>query len=162
MRVARRHYVTHIVSGGQTGADQGGLEAARELGLSTFGFMPRGYVTEDGPRRDIAEKFGLRAVSGGYPKRTMENVKAADATVTFGGIDSPGSALTKRCCEDQRKKFMHIFWSPMVGFYNDSGELRRWLIANKVGILNVAGNRESKQPGIQAATKAFLIQTLKT
>jgi hypothetical protein len=35
-----------------------------------------------------------------------------------------------------------------------------WLNNAKITILNVAGNRESKNPGIQVATKNFLIAAL--
>ena len=41
-----------IVSGGQTGADQAAWRAARTAGIATAGFMPLGYLTEDGPRPD--------------------------------------------------------------------------------------------------------------
>lgn len=39
-----------IISGGQTGADQGGLDAGKALGLKTGGLMPKGWRTEAGPR----------------------------------------------------------------------------------------------------------------
>lgn len=37
-----------IVSGGQTGADRGGLLAAMDLGLDWGGWAPKGWRSEDG------------------------------------------------------------------------------------------------------------------
>ncbi|HLZ07124.1 MAG TPA: putative molybdenum carrier protein, partial [Chloroflexota bacterium] len=49
-------YVEKVISGGQTGADRGGLEAAIELGIPHGGFCPKGRKSEDGP---IPEKYQL-------------------------------------------------------------------------------------------------------
>lgn len=38
-----------IISGGQTGADQGGLRAGRLLHLETGGTAPHNWMTEQGP-----------------------------------------------------------------------------------------------------------------
>ena len=74
-----------IISGGQTGADQGGLEAAEKLSLSTGGKMPRGFKTEDGPDPKLASRFGLgELASAEYPPRTRYNVVDSDGTVIFG------------------------------------------------------------------------------
>jgi hypothetical protein len=51
--------VQRIISGGQTGADQAGLEAAERLGIPTGGFMPKGFHTETGPRPVLAARYGL-------------------------------------------------------------------------------------------------------
>jgi Circularly permutated YpsA SLOG family len=47
-----------VITGGQTGADQAGLRAAKAFGIATGGFMPRGFLTEDGPRPDFSELYG--------------------------------------------------------------------------------------------------------
>ena len=49
--------------GGQTGADQGGLRAARACGIPTGGWAPRGWQTEDGPCPALAN-FGLVEIQG--------------------------------------------------------------------------------------------------
>ena len=46
-----------IVSGGQTGADRGGLEAAIHLGLDWGGWAPKGWRAEDGTKR--YKRFGI-------------------------------------------------------------------------------------------------------
>ena len=38
-----------VISGGETGADQGGMEAAIDLGLPTGGTAPPNFRTESGP-----------------------------------------------------------------------------------------------------------------
>ncbi|KKL28978.1 hypothetical protein LCGC14_2369790, partial [marine sediment metagenome] len=74
-----------VISGGQTGADQGGLEAGKELGLETGGTAPLGWKTEDGPQPELLKGFGLReCTQPGYPVRTRRNVLTSDGTVIFG------------------------------------------------------------------------------
>ena len=46
-----------VVSGGQTGADRAGLDAAMVAGLSVGGWCPQGRRAEDGP---IPDRFPLR------------------------------------------------------------------------------------------------------
>ena len=66
--------IERIISGGQTGADQTGLAVAKRLGISTGGYMPKGWLTEDGPRPDLAATYGLEeATTSTYPERTERN-----------------------------------------------------------------------------------------
>ena len=77
--------VERVISGGQTGADQAGLAAAKKLGISTGGYMPKGWRTERGPRPDFAAEYGLQeAATAAYPDRTEQNVIFSDGTVVFG------------------------------------------------------------------------------
>lgn len=54
-----------VISGGQSGVDQAALRAARAAGIPTGGSMPRGFLTEDGPRPDFAELYGLVELDSG-------------------------------------------------------------------------------------------------
>jgi len=45
----RMHSVAKIISGGQTGADQGGLNAGLLLGIETGGTAPPRFMTDAGP-----------------------------------------------------------------------------------------------------------------
>src|SRR5262249_5491583 len=84
-----------IISGGQTGADQGAWRAALKAGLKTGGWMPKDFLTEDGPRPEFAEAYGARELdSAEYRVRTEENVRDSDATIWFGSIDTPGAKTT--------------------------------------------------------------------
>lgn len=141
-----------IVSGGQTGADQGGLEAGRALGLETGGTAPKGWLTEDGPQPELLRSFGLRECTQlGYPARTRRNILTSDATVVFGNVGESGSRLTCDLCRKLGK-----FWAVNPNTAN----LLELLEQHDVKVLNVAGNRESKNPGVQERVKGFLIRAL--
>ena len=87
--------IERVISGGQTGADQAGLAVAKRLGIPTGGCMPKGWLTEAGPRPDLGATYGLEeAETAAYPERTERNVLASDGTVVFGDARSRGSMLT--------------------------------------------------------------------
>lgn len=132
--------VTLIISGGQTGADWGGLLAAADVGIATGGLAPKGYLTELGSNLELA-KFGLvESDSVDYEVRTVHNVLTADATVIFGDyINSDGTKLTIESCIKYQKPYL---------INPDAKTLREWLIEQQVKVLNVSGNRESIAKGI--------------
>src|SRR4051794_28964361 len=89
-----------VVSGGQSGADQGAWRAARDCGIPTGGWMPANFLTEDGPRPEFAELYGaVELASVNYPARTRANARDSDATLWFGDPDSPGGRTTLDACE---------------------------------------------------------------
>ncbi|MFA7359591.1 MAG: putative molybdenum carrier protein [Candidatus Kapaibacterium sp.] len=149
--------INKIISGGQTGADRGGLEAARELGISTGGYCPKGYLTENGPDLTLKE-FGLIEMeTSENNKRTTKNIEISDATVIIGGTDldgmlkSRGSIFTFNTAMKLKK---------LVLVNPDIKTLKDWLNAQNFRILNVAGDRESDSPGIQVRTKEYLLKAL--
>ncbi len=144
-----------IISGGQTGADRGGLDAARALGLRTGGWAPANFMTERGPDPELAA-FGLRA-SGTYEWRTERNVLDAGATIIFGAQPSPGSDLTAECAERHGKPFLRL--DPLAP--DAVSRLSDFIGRVRPGILNVAGHRESVAPGIQAQVSSVLLQALR-
>ncbi|MCD6446738.1 MAG: putative molybdenum carrier protein, partial [Candidatus Marinimicrobia bacterium] len=85
--------MTKIISGGQTGADRAGLDAAMELNIPVGGWCPKGRKSEDGP---IDNKYPLQeTTSGDYRVRTERNVKESDGTLIFTlGKPTGGTALT--------------------------------------------------------------------
>jgi len=89
--------VTKIISGGQTGADRGGLEAAIRCNVPHGGWCPHGRQAEDGV---VPEKYRLREMdSPEYQARTEANVLDADATVIFTqGAPTGGSFETIEFC----------------------------------------------------------------
>ena len=142
-----------IISGGQTGADQGGLEAGKELGLETGGWAPYGWKTEDGPNKPLLEAYGLKmCLKEGYPARTRKNVEDSDLTVLFGRMDSPGSKLTSKLCIALDK---HFAVNPLPNM------LRTLIKKYDVDVLNVAGNRESRSPGLQTYVRRTLVEALR-
>lgn len=138
--------IERVISGGQTGADQGGLMAAKWCGLATGGWMPRGWLTEQGPRPDFRDTYGMKECQvPGYPARTRLNAQWADVTLWFGQGDSRGYYCTLRAAQSNSKLFWyvgrpgaHLTEQTLAGRLRDLG--RRLVI-------NVAGNRESIAPG---------------
>jgi Circularly permutated YpsA SLOG family len=140
-----------ICSGGQTGADQAGLRAARSAGIPTGGWAPRGWATEDGPAPWLAD-FGLvECPEPGYPPRTRANVRDSDAPLWFGDWMTPGGKTTLDACRTEGKPFFLVH----QGVTRPS-QVLEWIEAKGVRVLNVAGNRHSKAPGIGARVERFL------
>lgn len=150
-----------IISGGQTGADQGGLYAARRLGIPTGGYAPYGWITDAGPAPWL-EDYGLveMPVGNEYRQRTIKNVWSSNAVLWFGNPSSPGGTLTVN--EAKRVnvplRVCH-FPNRLMGFEGDVTETGKWITElllvtteperpDYEFTLMVAGNRERKAPGI--------------
>ena len=143
-----------IVSGGQTGADRGALDAALAAGVPCGGWCPRGRRAEDGT---ITARCPLRETpTAEYPQRTAWNVRDSDGTVILhqGRVDR-GTALTERVARRQGRPvlLLDVRTAPPV-------ELATWIEGERIRRLNVAGPRESRAPGLQAAVTAFLREVL--
>lgn len=152
--------LTRIVSGGQTGADRGGLDAAIALGVAHGGWSPKGRRAEDGA---IPPQYLLReAPDRGYRDRTRRNVVDSDATIVLTkGRLTPGSRQTMEMAREAGRPALHVDVSRWPGARGDDiARFREWLEENRIGVLNVAGSRESKAPGLQAKVKAFLVEAL--
>jgi hypothetical protein len=146
-----------VISGLQTGSDQGGVRAAKAAGLETGGTMPRGYLTEDGPRPDFAELYGaVEHESREYPPRTRKNAADSDATIWFGSGDSRGFGCTMNACRAANKPVFLVKTRSIT-----PQQAADWLVANRVAVLNVAGNRESTSPGIGERTEAFMAEVIR-
>jgi hypothetical protein len=151
--------LTKIISGGQTGADQGGLAAGLTLGIPTGGWAPRSWRTERGPMPELAT-FGLQEHStASYKDRTLRNVVEADGTLIFGDIRSTGSGLTVYYCKQMFRPYFAVAWAPGEPV-PDPGGFDVWLEENDVRVLNVAGNRASKASGIAVAVHDYLVAAL--
>ncbi len=149
-----------IISGGQTGADMGGLIAAREADIPTGGTAPAAWLTEDGPKKTLLQSFGLvECAEPGYPARTRTNVLQSDGTLIVGNYDSGGSALTYEIVRESRKAISLLSYPNAAGD-DETERFRQWLQGNGVRVLNVAGNRESTSPGIAEFTRRFLLDAL--
>lgn len=147
----------YVISGGQSGADQAFLLAAKDAGIPTGGTAPRGWRTDEGPAPWLAD-FGLvESQSSFYPARTEANVRAADATVLFGRLDSRGTALTVALCQRHKKPHLHLSWPSSRTPEEAWARLTGFLEQYDARILNGAGNRERTNPGIGAACRALLV-----
>lgn len=150
-----------VISGAQTGADRGALEAALALGTEWGGWVPKGRKAEDGV---VPEKFtALREMqSQDYKRRTWANVRDSQGTVIIcTQPPSGGSELTIRYCHDQDRKLLVRDAKVVIADpFAAAGQLWTWLSENEIKVLNVAGSRESRCPGLQAAVGVMIKNVL--
>ncbi len=150
-----------VVSGGQTGADRAALDAARDVGLQYAGWCPRGGLAEDHPRPPglLTAYPALRecpSVEAGT--RTEWNVRDSDATLVVSLGDptvSSGTALTRQVAARLARPLL-------VARVSDASAVTRWLTELDDRLtLNVAGPRESEEPGLYAAAYPVLRELLR-
>lgn len=161
--------IEKVVSGGQAGVDVAAWDAAVICGIPTGGWMPRGFLTEEGPRPEYAAIYGAREHPiASYPPRTRDNVRMADLTLVMGDVTSPGSILAFRtaaeeflpaigwmegapdrgikvefdCPSSRQRKWK---WFPVVGSVDEAEDL---ILILGPRVVNVGGNRASRAPGI--------------
>ena len=151
--------ITKIVSGGQTGADRGGLDAAIELDFPHGGWCPKGRYAEDGK---IPEKYNQDELySRFYAHRTEQNVIGSDATVIFTyGQPRGGSLRTAQFANTHNKPYI---WIDMRNDNHTAAEtLILWLneLRNSQVVLNVAGSRGSSYPDLQQRVCEIVIKVL--
>src|SRR5262245_48658602 len=143
-----------IISDGQTGADMGGLLAARELGIETGDIAPKGWLTENGPKEVLLRSFGLsECEKEGFPARTQRNVADSSGTLLVSEYETNRSRLTFEVATQLSKPLFLVAF----GKFGNVQDFRRWLEEHQIQVLNVAGNRESQSPGIAEFTRQFLL-----
>lgn len=146
-----------IVSGGQTGADRAALDVALALGLPVGGWCPKDRRAEDGA---IPERYPLtETMEPDYETRTCRNVEDSDGTLilNLGELDG-GTALTAAHARKIDKPCLIAALEEGI----EPAQFRAWLEAHRIAVLNVAGPRESKRPGVYAAAVRCLDMLLRT
>jgi len=135
--------ITKIISGGQTGADRGALDAAIRLEMDHGGWIPKGRLTEDGP---LADTYRLIEMStGAYPDRTEKNIIVSDGTliISYGSLTG-GLKLTWKLAEKHKKWCLHVNLTDMPIFLAAT-HVCNWVFKNTINVLNVTGPRASKE-----------------
>ena len=134
-----------IISGGQTGADQAAWRAAEAFGVPTGGWMPEGFLTEDGPRPEFAERYGAAELpretatppgpnrTSRTPTRPSGSARRRPRPPRRRSRRVTGSA--SRACRSTRAR-------------RSSRRTSRLDRGKQIKTLNVAGNREAEEPGI--------------
>lgn len=145
--------VRKIISGGQTGVDRVALDVAIELDIECGGWCPKDRRAEDGR---IDHRYPLRETpSPDYAQRTEWNVRDSDGTLIIAREAlTGGTALTRRFVRRHHK-------SCIVVNPNDEAAVARigqWLEDEGICTLNIAGPRESQDPGIGEAAATLLRQ----
>ena len=107
-------------------------------------------MTEDGPAPWLGERHGLVEIASSRPAvRTKMNVEAADGTVWVGLVGTPGAKATLNAAVAAGLRPFITNPAPE--------ELREWVDRRAIRVLNVAGNRASKNPGVAAQVRDLLI-----
>jgi hypothetical protein len=152
--------IERIVSGGQTGADRAGLDAAITRGIPHGGWCPKGRKAEDGP---IPEIYNLTETEGAsYLARTERNVKHSDGTVIFTiGVLAGGSARTADFARRHRKPWVHLDLSQLSD-QEAAAALASFIEQHDIRTLNVAGSRGSSHPDIGDRTFAVVSAVLRS
>ena len=151
-----------IVTGGQTGADRAALDWALANGVACGGWCPLGRWAEDGV---IDARYPLRETPELNPaQRTEWNIRDSDGTLilSLARCLVGGTRLT----EDLAKRLVkpHLVLSKTEGDLSMQAEvLLRFIAANDIAVLNVAGPRASGEPDlagyVAALLDAALVQT---
>ena len=143
--------IEKIISGGQTGVDRAGLDAAMEAGIPVGGYCPRGRLAEDGT---VPERYPLIEMnSERYASRTEKNVVESDGTLVLNiGALSDGTKATVDFAKEHKRPCLVVQLDGAPSLL----DCRDWIREHGIRILNVAGPRESKRPGIRLQAWGFL------
>lgn len=147
--------VRQVVSGGQTGVDRAALDVAMELELPCGGWCPKGRLAEDGT---IPPRYPLRETpSAQYAQRTEWNIRDSDGTLVLSlGEISGGTAQTVAYAARIGKPCLVLdLLQPLT-----PETALAWVTAHQIQVLNIAGPRESKSPGVYAKAVTFLRRVL--
>ncbi len=138
-----------VISGGQTGVDRAALDVAMKWGFPYGGWCPAGRWAEDGC---IPDQYLLRVTPDSNPaQRTVWNVRDSDGLLILGRVEgSEGSRLARKTAEA---------WNRPVHCAEVEAPVEpiiQWLRTWEFSSVNVAGPRESEQPGVYAWAFEFL------
>lgn len=140
-----------IISGGQTGVDRAALDVALAKGIPCGGWCPRGRLAENGKIPDcypLTETPHRRC-----RERTEWNVRDSDATLILAtGKLTGGTKLTEFFARQMGKPCFRVDFADPV----DVDWLKEQLVSNEIQVVNIAGPRESTEPGIYQKTVDYL------
>ncbi len=149
--------IKKIISGGQTGADIAGIDAAISCKVPYGGWLPKGRKAENGIVPENYTQFQVMT-KGGYPKRTEQNVIDSDGTIIFTyGKLAGGSSLTKKFAVKNKRPWLHI---DLDAEKNPSSVIKNWVIDWDIKVLNIAGKSASKAPQIYNDVKEIISTVL--
>ena len=148
--------IEKIVSGGQTGVDRAALDVAIDFHLDYGGWCPSGRRAEDGK---IHRRYGMAETpSADYDQRTEWNVRDCDGVLILArGTLRGGTMLTKRIARKLGRPCL-------VANPNNPADIERvilWLSVKAIKTVDIAGPRESQEPGIYEDSRNFLTELIK-
>ena len=122
--------------------DRAALDVALKHGIECDGWCPAGRLDEFGR---IPDRYTVQELqAGGFDERTMQNVKDSDGTVIiYPGKLAGGTEQTVRFCVELQRPHQLIDASKLSA--EDGAKLiSDFVRENQIGILNVAGSRQSE------------------
>jgi len=140
----RRPVLRRIVCGGQTGVDRAALDAALAAGFACGGWCPKGRQAEDGL---LPEHYPLIETDSADPaQRTELNVRDSDATLIITSLPLCGGTRLAAEIADRLGRPVSVIDVDSTGLDAAIDQVCRFLIAHRIGTLNVAGPRDSEAP----------------
>ena len=140
-----------LVTGGQSGVDRAVLDVALDLHLPCGGWCPRGRWAEDGI---IEARYPLRETPlDRVIQRTLWNMRDSDGTPILARLRPRGGSTVRSHSIAARRPRLLV---------DPEGEravhrVIRFVRSNGIAILNVGRPRETEDPGIYRAARAFLL-----
>lgn len=112
-------------------------------GIPHGGWCPKGRKALDGP---LDAKYLLNETPASYLQRTEWNVRDSDATIVFtlAAAVTGGSRKTIEFARKHKKPCLHFHKGTL------DAEINGFIETHRPKLLNIAGSRESKEPGIYA------------
>lgn len=102
-------------------------------------------------------RYQLRETeSRNYRQRTRRNVVDNNATLILNLGELVDGSLATRQFAEQANKPVCVVALDADDLEAEVQRVRGWLAAHTIAVLNVAGPRESKRPGIYSRAVAFL------
>ena len=146
--------IRKIISGGQTGADRAALDTAIKFNMPHGGWVPAGRKAEDGVIPPVYHMDEMP--TDDYARRTEQNVRDAQATIIIArGPLEGGTLLTRELALTLNKPLCHIDLDDMDEF-QAAMMLQDFLRSYPVQVVNIAGPRASRDPGIYWSVKGIL------
>lgn len=146
-----------IIAGGQTGVDRAALDWAIAQGVRHGGWCPKGRRAEDGI---IPRRYRLKETrSAAYSVRTRWNVRESDGTliISAGCVIVGGTKCTAEFAQRESKPLLHLTKSTGVG--PAVRLLNRFIVRHGIRVLNVAGPRDSEEPGMGKFVQEILTRS---
>lgn len=125
------------------------------FGFPVGGWCPKGRRTEAGP---LLDRYPLKETpTSDYAQRTSWNVRDSDGTLLLLRTQPKGgTAWTIREAQRMGKPWL------IVDLTKDAQEaVIPWLLAHRIHTLNIAGPRESEDPGIYEVAYSFVTGLLR-
>ena len=140
-----------VISGGQVGADQGGLAAAHGLHITTGGWAPKRFRTLYGSNIALGLLGLVEHPMWQYSCRTDCNVRDSNATIRLAyDFSTPGEVCTLNAIKKHDKPYRDIQLDNLPLCF----DIVDFILINNIEILNIAGNAGRTK---EESTKIFII-----